>query len=158
MQKILKKRYTDIPYCIFLFTLLFFNGCTSPNDEGAVYRETYLRVCDDLDAAASDMETVVYGTAEPSPDWETLEGNAESAHRAFLSCKRRMGSVNVPSKYTEGHNAFIESLEKGSAATEAMLEAVRAHDQKAAEKAATAFEEAGRYARAAAELLAAADR
>jgi hypothetical protein len=44
-----------------LLTPLSFDGCGRAVDEEAVYRETYLSVCDDLDAAASDMEVVVYG-------------------------------------------------------------------------------------------------
>jgi hypothetical protein len=149
---------TVVPICLSLLLPPPFGGCARTVDEETVYRETYMLVCDDLDAAASDMEVVVYGAAEPSPDWETLEGNAESTHRVFLSCERRMSSVNVPGKYADGHRAFVESLEKGSAATEAMLDAVRARDREAVDKAAADFEEAGRYARTAAELLAEADR
>jgi hypothetical protein len=69
-----------------------------------------------------------------------------------------MSSINVPGKYAEGHKAFMESLEKGSAATKDMLDAVRARDREAVDNAAADFEEAGRSARNAAELLAAADR
>lgn len=149
---------TVAPLCLSLLLPSPFAGCGRTTNEETVYRETYLSVCDDLDTTASDVEVVIYGAAEPSPDWKTLEGNAESAHRVFLSCKRRMSSVSVPGKYADGHRAFVESLEKGSAATEAILGAVRARDREAVDKAAADFEEAGRSARNAAELLAAADR
>jgi len=154
------KRYiTHSPSIILpLIVVLLSAGCGPAVDEIEAYERTYVGVCEDLDTAAADMETVVRGAGEPSPDWERLEGNAESVYKTFSSCAVRMGSVKVPAEYTTGHKAFTEALKDGRDAAADALEAVRARDGKAVAEAAAGFEEAGRRARAATEVLAAAGR
>jgi|GEM_PF-1948454 len=129
-------------------------GCGPAKDEIAVYKETYIGVCEDLDTAAVDMEAVIRGAAGPSPDWEALEGKAESVYKTFSSCAARMGSVRVPAEYATGHEEFMKALSDGCTAAAAVLEAARARDREAVDEAAADFEKAGRRARAAAEILA----
>lgn len=143
------------PIILTLILFLISTGCGPTKDETAAYRETYISVCEDLDTAAADMETVVRGAAEPSPDWEALEGNAESVYITFSSCAARMGSVKVPAEYTTGHKEFTKALSDGCTATSDVLEAVRAQDREAVEEAAADFEKAGRRARVATEVLSA---
>jgi hypothetical protein len=150
------KRYNSYfaPIILTLIPLSISTGCGPPKDETSVYKETYIGVCEDLDTAAADMETVIRGAAEPSPDWETLEGNAESVYKTFSSCAARMGSVKVPAEYATGHEEFTKALSDGCAAAAAVLEATQARDREAVDEAAADFEKAGRRARAAAEILA----
>lgn len=136
-----------------LIPFLISTGCGPTKDEIAVYKETYISVCEDLDTAAADMETVVRDAAGPSPDWEALEGNAESVYKTFSSCAARMSSVKVPAEYTTGHKEFTKALSDGCTAAAAVLEAARAQDREAVEEAAADFEKAGRRARAATEAL-----
>jgi hypothetical protein len=140
-------------FAIFLIYLAF-AGCAAREDNTGKYRETYIGVCEDLDAAAADMETVIRGAAEPSPDWETLEGVAESVYRVFSSCRARMSAARVPDEYAESYAEFMKALDEGCRAAATMSEAVKARDRAAVKEAAADFEKAGRLARAATELTA----
>jgi hypothetical protein len=153
------KRYNAyfVPIILTLIPASIPTGCGPAKDETAVYKETYIGVCEDLDVAAVDMEAVIRGAAGPSPDWEALEGNAESVYKTFSSCAARMGSVKVPAEYATGHEEFAKALSDGCTAAAAVLEAVRARDREAIDEAAADFEKAGRRARAATEIIAAID-
>ncbi|UCE26783.1 MAG: hypothetical protein JSW52_10630 [Candidatus Coatesbacteria bacterium] len=155
----IKRHVTRIAPVIFTsIPLLLLAGCERAVEETAVYKRTYISVCEDLDTAAADMEIVIRGAAEPSPDWERLEGIAESVYKTFSSCTVRMNAVNVPAEYKAEHKTFTKALTDGRDAAADVLEAVRTRDCEAVVEAAVKFEEAGRRARAATELLAAAGR